>query len=313
LVEQAFSSISDLANRQELTICDPACGSGAFLHEAYRALRRMNFQGRLRLIGSDISAAAVSMGRFVLCAAIRDWIPSGGVSLDLRVGDALGELGMPKADVIVMNPPFISFGAQTVEQRSQLRDATDSTSARGDYSMAFVVRALEALNDGGVLGTLFPASLLSLKAAGSWRERILGLGQVRLLGSIGDFGLFTHALVQVACAVIQKSSEKTLSEFTALVTENESRATGSALRQLRKLKGRTPSSPIVEEGWNVFPVPLSALRGRPIWRLATPKTEQIIRELNDALLPSVKDLFDVAQGGAVRNVVGIVQAQAPRI
>src|SRR4051812_12675392 len=104
------------------------------------------------------------MTRFVMAAALRDWTPAGGVDLDLKVGDSLGELGMPKADIIVMNPPFIAFGAQTLEQREQLRAATDASTARGDYSMAFIVRALTALNDGGVLGTLFPSSLLSLRS-----------------------------------------------------------------------------------------------------------------------------------------------------
>jgi hypothetical protein len=208
LVEQALSTIPDLAKRSELTLGDPACGSGAFLHEAFRALRRANFNGHLKLVGSDVSAAAIAMARFVMAAAIRDWTPKGGVDLDLKVGDSLGALGMPKADVIVMNPPFIAFGTQTPEQREQLRAATDSNAARGDYSMAFIVRALEALNEGGVLGTLFPSSLLSLKAAQSWREQLLDLGHIRLLGAIGDFGLFTHALVQVTCAVIRGSRDK---------------------------------------------------------------------------------------------------------
>ncbi len=296
LVEQVLGALPDLTTRPTLTLCDPACGSGAFLHEAFRALRRVNFKGHLKLVGCDISVAAIAMARFVMAAAIRDWKPEGGVDLDLRVGDSLGEIGMPKADVIVMNPPFIAFGAQTPEQREQLRAATDSSAARGDYSMAFVVRALQALNDGGVLGTLFPSSLLSLKAAGSWREQLLTLGHIRLLGSIGDFGLFTHALVQVACAVVQKASKPRFDEFIAVVTENEPGATNAALRQLRKLNGSIPASAIMEEGWNLFPVSVAALRGRPTWRLPTPKTERVLSALNEALLPTISELFEVAQG-----------------
>ncbi len=297
IVEQAFSAVSDLTKRKQLTIGDPACGSGAFLHEAYRALRRMDFHGHVTLVGSDVSGAAISMAQFVLSAATRDWQPQGGVELKLQVGDALGELGMPsKADVIVMNPPFIAFGAQTLEQREQLRRATDASAARGDYSMAFVIRALEAVKEGGVVGALFPSSLLSLRAASSWRERLLDLGTVKLLGSIGDFGLFTHAMVQVACAVIQRSESGRSTEFIAVVTENESSATGSALRYLRKLGGQAPGYAVVEDGWNLFPVPVSALHGRPTWRLPTPSTERILRELGDSLLPSISDLFDVAQG-----------------
>ena len=296
LVEQVFFAMPGVSDRRKLTLCDPACGSGAFLHEAFRALRRANFKGHLKLIGYDISVAAIAMARFVMAAAIRDWSPEGGIDLELRVGDSLGELGIPQADCIVINPPFVAFGAQTPEQREQLRAATDSTATRGDYSMAFIVRALESLNDGGVLGTLFPSSLLSLKAAASWREKLIEFGQLRLLGSIGDFGLFTHALVQVACTVIRKSGDRSSSEFTAVVTENNSNATSAALRHLRKLNGMTPTSGIIEEGWALFPVPASALRERPTWRLPTPRTERLLRLLNEAALPVLGDLFDVAQG-----------------
>lgn len=296
IVEQALAVVPNLAGRSELTLCDPACGSGSFLHEGLRAMRRSGFNGRLKLIGVDISAAAIAMARFVLALSTRDWSPSGGVDLQLIHGDPLGEAGMPAADVVVMNPPFIAFGAQTQRQRQQLLEATDASAARGDYSMAFVARALDALNDGGVLGTLFPASFLSLKAAGTWRERLASEGDVRLLASIGEFGLFSHAMVQVACAVIRKGRPATTSTLTAILTENDPTATGEALRQIRKLGGATPASPIVEDRWSLFPVKSVSLVGRPTWRIPTPATERLLSALNGLSLPTVGDLFEVAQG-----------------
>jgi hypothetical protein len=296
IVEQVLASIPDLANRQQLTLCDPACGSGAFLHEALRALRRAGFNGRLKLVGLDISVAAIAMARFVLSLSVRDWSPAGGVDLQLIQGDSLGDAGMPAADVIVMNPPFIAFGAQTAVQRQQLRDATDAGAARGDYSMAFVARALDALNAGGVLGSLFPASLLSLKAAATWRERLAAEGDVRMLASIGDFGLFSHAIVQVACAVVRKGRPTGPSTLTAVLTENDSAATGEALRQIRKLNGATPAAPIIETNWSLFPILSDSLTGRPTWRLPTPATERLLTDLSELSLPSVQALFEVSQG-----------------
>jgi adenine-specific DNA-methyltransferase len=296
LVERVLETLGDVSTRKTLTLCDPACGSGAFLHEALRALRRMGFCGRLHLIGYDISVAAIAMARFVVSASLRDWTPERGVDLDLKVGDSLGDLEMPVADAIVMNPPFIGFGAQTPLQREQLVAALGSASAaRGDYSMAFIVRAIEALPAGGALGVLFPASLLSLKAAASWRNRLLELGGLRLLASIGDFGLFSHALVQVACAVVSKSGTPA-SEFTALITENDPRSTSAALRHLRKEGAKTLSTPVIEDGWSLFPVPGAALRNRPTWRFPTPSDEKVLRSLGEAALAVVGDLFEIAQG-----------------
>lgn len=297
LVERAFQSLAvPVAQRDQLTLCDPACGSGAFLHEALRTLRRAGFNGRLRLVGYDISPAAIAMARFSVAASLRDWSPAGGVDLDLMVGDSLGELAMPPADVIVMNPPFIGFAAQSALQREQLTAALgSSTAGRGDFSMAFVLRALEALNPGGVLGALFPASLLSLNAASAWRDRLLDLGDMRFLASIGDFGLFSHAMVQVAAAVFSKGHEPNR-EFVALITENDPQATSTALRQLRHQELEETTAPVVEEAWSLFPVPVEGLRGRPTWRLPTPKAERVLNALSRSGLPTIGDLFDIAQG-----------------
>lgn len=296
IVEQVLACIPDIGTRAELTLTDPACGSGAFLHEALRALRRVGFSGRLTLIGIDVSTAAIAMAKFVLSLSIRDWSPAGGIDLQLIHGDSLGEVGIPTSDVIVMNPPFIAFGAQSEDQRRQLRDATDEGAGRGDYSMAFVSRALEALANGGAMGSLFPASLLSLKAAATWRERLASDGDIRLLASIGDFGLFSHALVQVACAVIRKGRAPTSSTLTAVLTENDPSATGEALRQIRKLQGISPVAPIIETNWSLFPIQAESLTSRPTWRLPTPATERLLRDLAELSLPSIGDLFEVSQG-----------------
>jgi len=297
VVEQALAVLPNLSTRTELTLCDPTCGSGAFLHEALRALRRSGFNGRLNLIGHDLSPAAIAMARFVLHASLRDWSPKGGMDLILSPGDSLGDLGIPAADVIVMNPPFIAFGAQTPLQREQLRAATGPAgAARGDYSMAFILRALEALRSEGVLGALFPASLLSLQAASGWRGRLADAGEIRLLASIGDFGLFTHALVQVACTVIRKSQTASAHEVTALVTGNEPRATGEAFRWLRKLGSVPPATAIAEESWTLFPVSSATLKARSTWRLPSPGAERVLRALSETELPTVADLFEVGQG-----------------
>lgn len=296
IVEQVLAQVPNLSTRAELVLCDPACGSGAFLHEALRALRRARFAGKLTIIGLDISPAAIAMARFVISLSLRDWTPAGGVQLEIVQRDALGEAGFPRADVIVMNPPFIGFGAQTPEQRQQLRDATDGSAARGDYSMAFVSRALDALNEGGALGSLFPASLLSLKAAETWRKKLADRGDIRMLASIGDFGLFSHALVQVACTVIRKGQPAEPKPLMALLTENDPAATGEALRQVRKLDGAAPSAPIIEPQWSLFPVKASSLVGRGTWRLPTPSTERLLAEIAELGLPTVSDLFEVSQG-----------------
>jgi adenine-specific DNA-methyltransferase len=295
LVEHAIGQFSGIEKKHELTVCDPACGSGVFLHEVLRALRRTGFSGRLVLIGQDISPIAISMAKFVLNCAIRDWSPDGGVDLRLTAIDSLEPSSVPLADLIVMNPPFISWGSQTRKQRSQLLSIIGKSAAsRGDLSMAFIVRALEALTPDGVLGTLFPASLLSQGAAADWREKLISTSDVRLLASIGDYGLFTHALVQVACAVL-KNREGKNDELTAVVAGDETYATGNALRALRRADSLPPSVPIVEDQWSIFGLKPDALKTRVTWRLRPPPVDAALRKLEE-VLPTAGGLFDVHQG-----------------
>lgn len=302
IVDYTLAQIDDVGGRPTLTLSDPACGSAAFLHEALRGLRRANFEGALRIVGRDISAPAIAMARFTLTLALRDWAPRGGAILDLSVEDSLAHVAFPVSDVTVMNPPFISVIAQTAEQKAQLRAVVgEKVGSRGDYSMAFVTRALDSLADGGAIGTLFPANLLTHEAATPWREHLAATGNVRLLARIGDFGLFSQALVHVACVVLAKGNASR-GEFTALVTGNEPGATGDALRELRKTHGTAPSRSLGDKQWTLFAAPASVLEHKFPWRILTPEQRGIIDALEAAQTPTVGNLFDIAQGVQTGNL-----------
>ena len=300
IVDYTLKQMDGLSCRDKLTISDPACGSGVFLHEALRGLRRTEFDGSLHVIGNDISQAAIAMANFTLKLALRDWEPAGGVTVSLTATDSLNEHRFPQADIIVMNPPFISFIAQTKEQKAQLHEIVGPKAAsRGDYSMAFVKRGLESLSDGGVMGTLFPANLLVHEASNSWRQQLIAQGDVRLLASIGDFGLFSQALVQVALAVIKKSEQRD-SQLTVLVTENDPRATGRVLRELRKIDGTPPTMTRSDASWKLFASQAAQLRN-PTWRILTPQQRMVVDALDAAQTPTVGNFFKVSQGVQTGN------------
>ncbi|MCY3812376.1 MAG: N-6 DNA methylase [Gammaproteobacteria bacterium] len=298
LAEQALLRVPDLRNRQTLTVMDPACGSGGFLHEALRTLRRIGFVGKVRLVGRDISRPAVAMAQFVLANAASDWSPDGGCEVDVMQADSLAT-PLPSADVILMNPPFISWLALAARQREHMQEVLGGLmTGRGDYSMAFVVRALETLADGGVVGTLLPSSLFVLNAASKWRQHLLDMAEVEFVAAMGDYGLFPYAQVQVAVAVFSKPRRPR--DFTqsvaVLVTDNDHHATGNALRGLRKagVSGET----FLEGGdWRLFRVPARELRDRPTWRLVPQQTMAAIGRLFDVgdALPA-SELFDIHQG-----------------
>lgn len=292
IVEQTLASVEGIAAKEELTLLDPACGSGAFLHEALRALRRGGFAGVVRVIGRDISQPAVTMARFVLDRALSDWAGH-RITLDIKAGDSLGT-PLPTADVVVMNPPFAAFATLGPTQREQMRVILGKAfNGRPDFSMAFVTHATAALNRGGALGCLFPASLLSLTSATEWRRGLAERAGIRFLASIGDFGLFDYALVQVAAAVFVNGPGDR--QVLTLWTANDANATGAALRELRKSQTVGPGAE-ESKAWRLGRVSVARLVSRPDWRLRPPRIDRLIEELNEAVSMTVGDLFKVQQG-----------------
>ena len=299
IVEQALAQIPDLLERDRLTILDPACGSGSFLHEALRTLRRNGFHGRLILAGRDTSRPAVAMARFVLNIASADWSPAGGCEIDIQQGDSLA-VTLPQADVVLMNPPFVAWFALTTEQRQQMQDILGPRlHGRADLSMAFVARALEYLTPGGVLGTLLPGSLLTLQAAETWRTHLLDQADVRLIASLGDYGLFSYAQVHVAAAVLVRPQlDRDRQEpVAALVAANSADATGDALRALRSAQLTSGGPPQFNKSWRLFHTTTEDLRRQATWRLTSPQTERALERLVDiGRAVPIGRIFNVRQG-----------------
>lgn len=297
IVEQTLLQVEGLASRERLTILDPACGSGSFLHEALRALRRLKFTGQIVLVGRDISSPAVSMANFVVRHAAVDWSPERKIEIDILVADSLAD-PLPHADVVLMNPPFISWPSLDDLQREQMRQVLGSRlRGRGDLSMAFVSRGLDVLATGGAFGVLLPSSLLTLQAAEAWRTDLLDRADLRLLASLGDYGLFAHALVQVAAAVMSNPTDPSARRgtTTALVTTNSAEATGNALRTLRRSDRRIFGIG-EDDAWRLFEVPTTIFRARRTWRLTTPRAEAALSRLIDSGAVRISDLFEVRQG-----------------
>jgi adenine-specific DNA-methyltransferase len=302
IVEQTFGEIEDTYS---LTILDPACGAGAFLHEVLRYLQRSKYQGEVTLVGYDISPNAVAMARFTLAQAKRDW--SNGNIREIRVEerDSLdGDFVWPKADVVLMNPPFISWGGMTFTQREQVKAMLGRTyQGRPDYSMAFIEKALNCVKQGGVVGTLMPASVLSLSASLSWRKHLLDQAVPRYLAVLGDHALFPHAMVAAAYGIFAKQDETPHDHFVSLWTSEKRGTTGEALRNLRRLDskrllhtGAVSSSPRSRDDWNISVVNTAFLKVTPNWRPRPNRIEDLLNKVREATPTVVADVFRVRQG-----------------
>lgn len=297
IVEQTLSRIDKLRSRTHLTVADPACGSGAFLHEAMRALQRAGFEGKLVVIGRDLSPHAIAMARFVMARAARDWEPKGGLVLDIQVADSLIEGAFPEADVIVMNPPFVAISSLDDAQRDHIdRILGPLKKGRPDLSMAFILLAVTNLKAGGALGCLFPSSLVELQSAEPWRRALLERAQLSFLAMLGDHGLFAYALVQIAAAVFSKVKPSDGDRLLTLWTADDKEATGEALRGLRSVTGKGTGAEEDHANWRLAWLPASQVRTASSWRMRSPRADRLIHEVTETTLSTVSDLFTVRQG-----------------
>ncbi len=297
IVENAFAEIQDLMVRKNLTVLDPACGAGSFLKETVRTLRRLGYSGRLRLIGRDISSAAVAMARFVVDHSVSDWSPEQGVDIDIDTADFLVDSPEP-VDVVLMNPPFISWGTMDEFQRSRTREILGSDqSGSVDLSMAFITRGMEILDDGGVLGSLLPASLLTARSAKQWRDGIVEKGNLGLLASFGDIGFFAHTSAEVAAVVVSKTgySRPTSENVRTVLCANNVGEPESALRMLRKIDPDERANS-EDHGWWICSIPRDRLKTRPTWHLESPEVEAALAGLREAKTPTISELFEIHRG-----------------
>jgi adenine-specific DNA-methyltransferase len=293
IVEQALDSYGELP--RNLTILDAACGSGSILHEALRTLRDRQCLSKIKIVGFDESEYAVQMTRFSLSSAMRDW-PELDFSIVVELRNSLDEQEWPEADLILMNPPFVSLRDLNSEQRRLLTNVLGSyAKGRPDLSMAFVERGVQSLAPGGVLGTLVPAGVLGMTFAQEWRRHLLDEASVSFLAVFGELGLFRLATVETGCVVLRKGVSDDAGLYKSLWVGEKRNTASEALRFLRRATIQE-SGGVDSEAWTLAELPRRALKDGANWR---PSPQTLRRELQkiDARVPTtVSSLFDVKQG-----------------
>ena len=198
-------------------VCDPSCGSGAFLLAAADELQRRGVPAAEvvteRLVGIEIDPAAAASARATLVA----WAADHGAEVaahELRIdcGDALATPGGPGSvprhagiDVVIGNPPFLNQldgrTARGADQRAAADRLLGRSSGYADGASLFLLAALDLLDDrGGVVCLLQPHSFLAARDVAPVRAALLERARLaELWGS--DESLF-DAEVRVCAPVL---------------------------------------------------------------------------------------------------------------
>ncbi|MHB8843322.1 MAG: HsdM family class I SAM-dependent methyltransferase [Nitrospirota bacterium] len=293
LVEAALDSIKPFPN--SLVIFDPACGSAEFLREVLRQLKLQKYTGSVKLIGWDISLSAIDMAKFVLAWEMKDW--GSKVQLDLRHKDALDKKKPwpQNVDIILMNPPFLSWQDMSQDQRETVKATLGNLSQkRPDLASAFVWQAAQSLRNGGVMGNILPASLLDGESASKLRGEVSSILSPKLIARLGSHLIFTKAMVDAGLYVGKREQQKDISA-TALWADHQLSSTTGVLRAFRKYRYLGSKSSFILDNTS-FCVYLNPEIGKneDSWAPRPFKSWSLFQQLKQ--FSTVKDTFSVQQG-----------------
>ena len=160
-------------------VLEPSCGEAAFMLSAARRLSELGaVPAEMHIEGAEIHAASARTARSLMAGV--------GVKARIRLGDFLASKPTPHYDAVVGNPPYVRFHdfsgpARTAAIDAALRQGVRLTKLASSWA-AFVVHSSAYLSDGGRMGFVLPAELLSSNYAGSVRRFLLDRFQsVRLV------------------------------------------------------------------------------------------------------------------------------------
>jgi type I restriction-modification system DNA methylase subunit len=297
IVENCLKQI-DLQNRESLKIFDAACGSSEFLIETLKQLQNLKYQGRVKIIGWDSSPSAVSTSNFLLNYEKRtQW--DGNLDFEIKqVADSLTEKWDNDYDLIVMNPPYISWELLNKDSREAIVNTFDTYSklSKPNQASAFFYKAVKSLSQNGVLGCILPTAILTSDSYGKMRNEISEEIAVNLLAKLGNY-VFESALTDVSFFV----GTKTKSRFnTELVwCKNEKGIVQDVLCDLRKKEFN--NLPAVEnKSYSIYVPAKFPIVSGDSWKVISSKEERFLKEIllykENRQLVNVSDIFSVKQG-----------------
>lgn len=208
IVSEALAALPGLNRRtvSRLRIVDPACGCGAFLAAAMRALHRRF--GVLpppeNICGIELQPLAVEVASLRLRWLYLSLTDRPGAPRIIRA-DALRENVFPASsfDLVLGNPPFVPVNLIPENEKRRLRAAYRFTNGRFNLFSLFLELGSRLVREGGVCGWLAPDRLL-LNTQGEPMRRWLLTEQRLISASALPPGLFGKAVIDSAAVIFRR-------------------------------------------------------------------------------------------------------------
>lgn len=191
---------------RELKICDPACGTGGFLTEAYRILLRNYTAGgyfttavnndlkRNTFFGFDIKDANISLSRINMCL-----VGDGHTNIS-KTPDSLITLKENKYDYILTNVPYGDYKGSALTSNFTFGN-------KRRYENLFLEKVVKALKPGGKAVIIVPDGILESPSLDSFRVNLLNSVKVLSIISLHQYVFRPYTTEKTYAIILQKRQD----------------------------------------------------------------------------------------------------------
>ena len=212
------------------SICDPACGSGAFLVESAKFIKQksnLTYASIFEelLFGVDILPASVERTKIILSLLAILNGEDEDFNFNLCEGDSLvfdweANFGTKKFDYVVGNPPYVRTKNLRIEVRESMKKWSTADFGNADLYIPFFELAAKITSEKGRIGFITPSTYLTSFNAKLVREF---LSYNKFLKRIVDFNgwqVFGGATTYTCITILDKKRSESL-EFSLVDSQEK--------------------------------------------------------------------------------------------
>ena len=205
--QQVTKVMVELMNpQQEKSIYDPVCGSGEFLAESVKFIKKLGGNlSQLNLYGQDADSQECATTKINL-------ILHGIYNFDIRVGNAISEPcflqeGKPRVfDIVLANPPFnVKYQSEFLKKINYPERFDYGIPRNGIGNYLFIQHILSSLGDKGKAAVILPRGVLSREGdEGQIRKSIIEADLIEAVIEIAP-KLFDNVSIPVVIIIFNRS------------------------------------------------------------------------------------------------------------
>ncbi|HQJ57347.1 MAG TPA: N-6 DNA methylase [Caldisericia bacterium] len=213
-----------ITKNENVKVCDPSCGSGAFLVLATQKISSENKQPIIKTIedniyGADIDQRSINRTKIILSLlALQNGEDKEDIKFNLKCGNSIDKKNFswkeiyPEVfkdggfDFIIGNPPYIEMKIMNDETKKVCkRDYGDICKGSFDIFICFIKLGMDILKEGGSLGYIIPNKFMATKYASTLRKIILNQYTLKEIINVSSIEVFKDISVYPIILVIEKT------------------------------------------------------------------------------------------------------------